>query len=130
MNQTDRPTLGAFLTKSKKGRMILLAALLGGILVLTPTLLGRKGGATATVASGETKPASGGDLPPSPTGFGDTLTLGQKYDALISRFGGDLTTTKAELDSTRKELETLRAALKTERSSQEKERKDLGDTLQ
>ncbi len=132
MSLTERPSLAAFLTKTKKGRMILLAAVLGGALVLGPTLLGKKGGGSAPTpgSPGEAKPGSAQDLPPSPTGFGETLTLGQKYDALISRFGGDLNSTKAELDSTRKELETLRAALKTERNSQEKEKKELGDYLQ
>lgn len=131
MTPTERPTLGAFLTRTKKGRMIILAAVFGGALVLTPTLLGRKkDAAPAAAGANDAKSNAAADLPPSPSGFGDTLTLGQKYDALISRFGGDLTTTKAELESTRKELDALRAAIKTERSAQEKERKELGDYLQ
>ncbi|HLY10360.1 MAG TPA: TraB/VirB10 family protein [Planctomycetota bacterium] len=111
--------------------MLLLAGFLGGALVLVPTLLGRKkGDVSGPVLGGGAKNPSDAELPPSPTGFGETLTLGQKYDALISRFGGDLTSTKADLDSTRKELETLRATLQSERTSQDKDRKDLGDTLQ
>ena len=129
MTPTDRPSLGQFLIKTKKGRTILLAAVLGGVLVLVPTLAGPKKAAAAAPQAAPGSQAPGSDLPPSPTGFGETLTLGQKYDALISRFGGDLTSTKAELDTTRKELETLRATLKAERTSQEKERKDLGETL-
>ncbi len=134
MNTSTRPSLWEFLTKSTKGRMILLAAALGGILVLVPTVLAKKKSALGAGPGSDRTPGSdpivqGGDLPPSPTGFGDTLTLGQKYDALISRFGGDLNSTKTELDQTRKELDTLRTTLKAERSSQDKEKKDLGDYL-
>lgn len=125
-----RPSLLEFLTKTKTGRMLLMVTVLGGILVLIPTVLSKKKGAEVGKASaaGE-KPAPGQDLPPSPTGFGDTLTLGQKYDALISRFGGDLSSTKTELDSTRKELEALRGALRAERNSQAEEKKTLADTI-
>ena len=127
---SPRPNLGTFLLKTKKGRMILLAAVLGGILVLVPTVAGRKRAADGAAKTSEKADGTASsDLPPSPSGFGDTLTLGQKYDALISRFGGDLTSTKAELDSTRKELETLRVAIKAERTSQDKEKKDLGEYL-
>lgn len=126
------PTLRGFLLRTKKGRMLLLAAVLGSILVLVPTLAGRlrTAGARASEKLGTPDGSSPSDLPSSPTGFDDTLTLGQKYDALISRFGGDLSGTRTELDVTRKELETLRAALKVEKSSQDKERKDLEATLQ
>jgi len=132
MSNPDRPSLLAFLAKTKTGRMILIVTVLGGILVLIPTVLAKKKGAQdsragASPAANE-KPA-GGDLPPSPTGFGDTLTLGQKYDALISRFGGDLTSTKTELDTTRKELEAMRSTLRAERSSQAEDKKSLADTL-
>ena len=131
MSSTDRPSIGSFLIKDKKGRMILLTAVLGGILVLVPTVLGKRPGAPAAgeKTTGGDKAAQGGELPPSPTGFGETLTLGQKYDALISRFGGDLTSTKSDLDATRKELETLRAAVKLERSSQADEKKTLAETI-
>jgi hypothetical protein len=131
MSSTDRPSLREFLLKTKKGRMILLASILGGIMVLVPTVLGKRSGTSAAgeKTPGSEKAAQGGDLPPSPTGFGETLTLGQKYDALISRFGGDLSTTKTDLDATRKELETLRAAVKLERNSQADDKKTLADTL-
>lgn len=131
MSRTDRPSFRDFLLKTKKGRTILLASLFGGLLVLVPTLMGKKAGPAVggEKPPGSDKGAQALDLPPSPTGFGETLTLGQKYDALISRFGGDLTSTKSELDTTRKELETLRMAVKTERSSQVEEKKSLAETL-
>jgi conjugal transfer pilus assembly protein TraB len=135
MSDTGKPpSLREFLLGSKKGRMILLAGLLGGLLLLAPVVAGRKREADARTSSPQEgpalgKPHGGSDLPPSPNGFGETLTLGQKYDALISRFGGDLTSTRSELDLAKKELETLRGALKAEKTSQEKERKDLSDYL-
>lgn len=133
MMTPDRPTLGNYLTKTKKGRTILLAAVLGGGLVLVPTLLGKKktdptSPGAADKKAGAEKAASA-ELPPSPTGFGETLTLGQKYDALISRFGGDLSSTKSELGQARHELDSLRAAIKAERASQADERRTLADTL-
>jgi hypothetical protein len=134
MSNPDRPSLATFMTKTKTGRMILIVTVLGGILVLVPMLFAKKKGAEdaskgGAASAANDKATSGAELPPSPTGFGDTLTLGQKYDALISRFGGDLSSTKTELDTTRKELEALRGALKTERSSQAEDKKSLADTL-
>jgi hypothetical protein len=131
MSATERPSFRDFMLKTRPGRMILIAAVFGGALVLVPTVLGKKSGSPAAGGkspAGE-KSAPLGELPPSPYGFGETLTLGQKYDALISRFGGDLTSTKSELDATRKELDSLRAAVKTERSSQADEKKSLAETL-
>jgi conjugal transfer pilus assembly protein TraB len=134
MSSTDRPSIWSFLIRDKKGRMILMASVFGGLLVMVPTVLGKKNLSQGSSAAGEKKPGGenavqASELPPSPTGFGEMLTLGQKYDALISRFGGDLSTTKTDLDATRKELETLRAAVKLERSSQADEKKSLADTL-
>ncbi|HLY74469.1 MAG TPA: TraB/VirB10 family protein, partial [Planctomycetota bacterium] len=78
-------------------------------------------------AAGKAGPDS--DLPPSPQGIGETITLGQKYDALISRWGGDLSSTKVDLDATRKEFEALRSQIKDERAAQDKEKRDLEGTL-
>ncbi|HVR85585.1 MAG TPA: TraB/VirB10 family protein, partial [Planctomycetota bacterium] len=133
MSTVDRPSLLAFMTKTKTGRMILLVTFLGGILVLVPMVLAKKKGTQESSPGAKTpsgdKTNGGGELPPSPTGFGDTLTLGQKYDALISRFGGDLSTTKAELDSTRRELEALRTTLRAGQTTQAEDKKSLVDAL-
>lgn len=131
MSTTPPLTLGGFLLGTNKGRMIVLSAVLGGLLLVVPLVLGRKKTAVSTAdqAGGPNPTASLGDLPPSPTGFGDTLTLGQKYDALISRFGGDLKSAQSDLESTRKELDSLRAALKAERASGDQEKNQLALAL-
>ncbi len=123
----DRLTLGQLLIRTRKGRMLILAVFLGLLVLVVPLVLrSRKGVATGT-AAGAGKPAA--DLPPSPTGFKDTITLGEKYDALISRWGSDLSVTKTELETTRKELTQLRASLKAERAENETQKRELGNTL-
>ena len=131
MSTTPPLSLGSFLLGTKKGRMIVLSALLGGLLLVVPLALGKKKTVVpaAEKAGASDKATSLGDLPPSPTGFGDTLTLGQKYDALISRFGGDLKSAQSDLESTRKELDSLRAALKAERASGDQEKNQLALAL-
>jgi hypothetical protein len=134
MISTDRRTLVGLLLRTKVGRLLLLALLLGLLFVLASTLASRRSASAqaplATEAGRSGEPGGrDGDLPPSPTGINETLTLGQKYDSLISRYGGDLTSTKTDLEATRKELETLRASMKAERSAQEKEKQQLGDYL-
>ncbi len=134
MSESSRPSFREYLTQTKTGRMILFTAFLSAVCFLVPYACSRKpkaDSASATDASAQAalKLARENDLPPSPAGIGETITLGQKYDALISRWGGDLSSTKTDLDATRKELETLRAALKEERSGQEKEKKQLTDYL-
>ncbi|HEV3029193.1 MAG TPA: TraB/VirB10 family protein, partial [Planctomycetota bacterium] len=129
-----RPTFLAFLIRTKLGRMILLATVLGLSLVLVPIVSRHRSAPEAASPAGGTGKAgeaagSGSEFPPSPTGINETITLGQKYDALISRYGGDLSSTKTDLEATRKELEMLRAALKDDRSAQEKEKRQLGDVL-
>src|SRR5579863_3869707 len=129
MNSVDRPSLGKFLVRSKPGRMLLFTAFLGLLAFLVPySCRGRK--AAETAAAQDAKSPREGELPPSPQGIGDTITLGQKYDALISRWGGDLSSAKTDLDATRKELDHLRAQIKDERAAQEKEKKDLDGTIQ
>lgn len=133
MTTSTRPPFREFLLKTKTGRMALFTAFLSLLCFLVPYGCSRKAQpVTDEAASGSSKSgkeAKEGELPPSPMGIAETLTLGQKYDALISRYGGDLTSTKTDLDSTRKELEALRATLKDERTAQEKEKKQLGDYL-
>jgi conjugal transfer pilus assembly protein TraB len=134
MSTPSRPAFLEFLLKTKMGRMALLTALLSLLCFLVPYGCSRKAHTDAQAladASGRKaeKDAKEGEFPPSPIGIGETLTLGQKYDALISRYGGDLVSTKTDLESTRKELGALQATLKDERSAQEKERKQLGDYL-
>jgi len=131
---SDRPTLPAYLIRTKSGRTILLVAAFGGLLAALPLVLSRKK-QEERPASGEAKAASGDpgapgvEAPPSPSGFGDTLTLGQKYDALIRRYGGDLASTKTELELTRKELDTLRSTLGAERSRDSQDARGLAETV-
>jgi hypothetical protein len=134
MTPTDRPRIFAFLTGSKIGRTILFSLLLGGLFLVTPFLLSRR----PRPAPGPMgpRPEGGGsttprdeDLPPSPTGFGETLTLGQEYDSLIHRWGGDLTSAKDELEATRRELDQIKASLQAERSTQQAERRTLDETI-
>jgi conjugal transfer pilus assembly protein TraB len=130
MSATDRPRLGAFFAKTKAGRMLLFTAFLGLLCFLVPYGCSkRKSEAAAGTPQGTPKDGRESELPPSPTGIGETITLGQKYDALISRWGGDLSSTKTDLDQTRKELDSLRAQIKDERTSQDKEKKDFESTL-
>ena len=75
MNTSTRPSLREFLTKSKKGRMILLAAFMGGILVLVPTVLGRKRAPSDPAQARTrhrlaTRPAREAISPPPPPGSG------------------------------------------------------------
>jgi hypothetical protein len=130
MSSTDRPSLGTFLAKTKTGRMLLLTVFLGLLCFLVPYgCAKRKAQEAEGAAATGAKDGRESDLPPSPMGIGETITLGQKYDALISRWGGDLSSTKTDLDQTRKELESLRAQIKDERTSQDKEKKDFESTL-
>jgi hypothetical protein len=134
MSDAHRPGIGEFFVKTKRGRMVLFTAGLALVCFLVPYACGRKLKADATLPNDAGRKGENdqkdGELPPSPQGIGETLTLGQKYDALISRYGGDLASTKTEVDTTRKELETLRSALKEERGAQEKEKKQLTDYIQ
>src|SRR5258708_37699995 len=121
MSDAPRPKFLEFFVKSKTGRMILFTVGLGLLCFLVPYACGRKPKVDSVLASdaagkGE-KDVRYGDLPPSPVGIGETLTLGQKYDALISRHRADLATTKSEADSTRKEREPLRPGRQHERGT-------------
>lgn len=120
---------------TRTGRMALLGAGLAGFLLLAPHGCLRR----SRPAPGESRdvavlPDAGkgtpDQIPPSPGGFQDTLTLGQKYEALIHRWGGELQRARGELDSTRKEIEALRSALTEERASHAREKDLLQDTLQ
>ncbi len=135
MAGSQRPSLKEFLLKTKLGRMSLLTAILAFALVAVPYGCSKKatlGGAEVEgkrTGPGATKAAGEDTLPGAPTGFQDTLTLGQKYDALISRWGSDLSSTRTDLDATRKELESLRNAIGEEKTAQTNEKKQLMDVL-
>lgn len=130
MNASLFSAIGRFLVQSKTGRMILLTGVLGLLCFLVPMVAARRkapeSGTSPEIAA---KAAGEADLPPSPQGIGETLTLGQKYDALITRWGGDLSSTKVGLDATRKEIEGLRTRMQDERAVQDREKKDLESAL-
>ena len=130
MSSAYRPSLVNFLIHSKPGRMLVFTGFLGVLSFLVPYGCSKRRAAEAAASS---VPAGTGgsesDLPPSPQGIGETITLGQKYDALISRWGGDLSSAKVDLDATRKELDALRSQIKDERAAQDKEKKDLEGTI-
>src|SRR5690349_8156433 len=130
MSSAHRSSLANFFIHSKPGRMLIFTGFLGLLCFLVPYgCRGRKGadGAASSAPSG--KAGAESELPPSPSGIGETITLGQKYDALISRWGGDLSSARVDLDATRKELEALRSQIKDERAAQDKEKKDLEGTI-
>lgn len=130
MSSTQRPSLGNFLIRSKPGRMLLFTGFLGLLCFLVPYGCSKRRAAdVAAAGNSQAKSGPESDLPPSPQGIGETITLGQKYDALISRWGGDLSSAKVDLDATRKELDALRSQIKDERSAQDKEKKDLEGTI-
>ena len=130
MSSPERSKLRKFLLETKPGRMLIFTVLLGTLCFAVPYGCARRKAADqAAPPDAGGKAAHDSDLPPSPQGIGETITLGQKYDALISRWGGDLSSAKTDLDATRKELEGLRAQIKDERTAQEKEKKDLEGTL-
>lgn len=134
MTLFERPKLFAFLVGSKLGRMLLVSVALGGLFLATPLFLSRRPCPAGGPATSDTRGPEGAglreqDLPPPPRGFGDTLTLGQQYDSLIHRWGGDLMTARGELETTRKELDQIKAALQAERSAQQAESRTLQDKL-
>ncbi|HLY75082.1 MAG TPA: TraB/VirB10 family protein [Planctomycetota bacterium] len=130
MSTENRSPLVKFLLHSKPGRMLIFTGFLGLLCFVVPYGCSkRKSIDDAAPSNPSGKPGQEADLPPSPQGIGETITLGQKYDALISRWGGDLSSAKVDLDTTRKELEALRSQIKDERSAQDKEKKDLEGTI-
>src|SRR5579862_2370586 len=130
MSSAQRPSLGMFLIHSKPGRMLIFTGFLGLLCFLVPYGCSKRKSAESSAAANATsKTGQDSDLPPSPQGIGETITLGQKYDALISRWGGDLSSAKVDLDATRRELEALRSQIKDERTAQDKEKKDLEGTI-
>lgn len=133
MASESRSRLVGFLLGTKAGRMSLFGAFLAVLLFAVPYGCSRKDQAAAS----EKKPPSSAEtsktqelIPDSPKGFDDTLTLGGKYQALIARWGGDLSTAKSELNSARGEIEALKNALAEDRSRQEAEKKSLVATLE
>src|SRR6185295_255838 len=130
MSSTNRSSIVNFLLHSKPGRMLIFTAFLGLLCFLVPYGCSKRHPAETGAPTGPAgKSGPEAELPPSPQGIGETITLGQKYDALISRWGGDLSSAKVDLDATRKELEALRSQIKDERSAQDKDRKDLEGTI-
>lgn len=130
MSSTNRSSIVNFLLHSKPGRMLIFTAFLGLLCFLVPYGCSKRHSAETGAPTGPAgKSGPEAELPPSPQGIGETITLGQKYDALISRWGGDLSSTKVDLDATRKELEALRSQIKDEHSAQDKEKKDLEGTI-
>lgn len=121
---------GGFLLGTRPGRMALLGAALFALLWVLPRGCSRK--TVPVEREGRPAPAAGSEapLPASPRGFEDTLTLGEKYQALIARWGGDLAAAKDDLAAARGEIEALKKALAEERSRQESERKGLLSTLE
>lgn len=130
MSSENRSPLAKFLLHTKPGRMLIFTGFLGLLCFLVPYGCSKRKSEGAAAPSNPTgKSEQEAELPPSPQGIGETITLGQKYDALISRWGGDLSSAKVDLDATRKELDVLRSQIKDERTSQDKEKKDLEGTI-
>lgn len=132
MDSPTRVSLKNLILGTKLGRMSLFAGFLLVLLLAVPYGCSKRQKSAGpeepgAQRAGEEKKKD--DLPASPKGFDDTLTLGQKYDALIKRWGTDLSHTKGDLDSTRKELEALRNALAQERTEVAAGKKELSETL-
>lgn len=131
MDSPARVSLKMLILGTKLGRMSLFAGFLLILLFAVPYGCAKRPksrGEDEALAKrvGEKKED---DLPASPQGFQDTLTLGQKYDALIKRWGSEVAHTKLEVDSTRKELEALRNALAQERTEGAAGKKEFTETL-
>lgn len=124
-----RPQFLAFLLGTKAGRMTLFGLLVAILAFILPAGCTRR----AKRASGESEIRAEmketGDVPPSPRGFDETLTLGQRYDSLIRGWGQDLSSTKGELDLARRDLEGLRKELEGERAQGRKEKAALETLL-
>lgn len=121
-----------FILGTKAGRMTLFAGGLALLFALVPYGCSRRTkptGIEAQDASAATPPGRAPHDPPPPSGFQETVTLGQKYDALITRWGGDLSSTRGELDATRKEIEALRKTIDAERAAHAQEKSQFQDTL-
>jgi len=130
MSSETRSPFVRFLLHTKPGRMLILTGLLGLLCFVVPYGCSKRRSVDVAAAPNPAgKSGQEAELPPSPQGIGETITLGQKYDALISRWGGDLSSAKVDLDATRKELEALRSQIKEERSAQDQERRDLEGTI-
>lgn len=65
------------------------------------------------------------NLPPSPTGFDESLPVAQQYKALVSSYGDRVTSTEKDLQATRKELEALRTSLEEARAARKEAEKVL-----
>lgn len=131
MAAENRSRALAFLLGTKPGRMIILGAFVAVLLIALPYGCSRRAKAAGVESESRADASKPKELlPDSPKGFDDTLTLGEKYQALISRWGGDLSSTKSELTSTRGELESLKLALAEDRTRHEAERKGLLATLE
>jgi hypothetical protein len=121
-----------FILGTKAGRMTLFAGLLAVLFALVPYGCSRRTKPAlqdSQDASAPTPDKASRELPPVPGGFQETVTLGQKYDALITRWGGDLSSTRGELDATRREIEALRKVMETERTAHAQEKSQFMDTL-
>lgn len=118
----------AFLTQTRPGRTTVLLFLLGAAALILPRGCTRRGVPTPSSTPAETRDKTAAEnLPAAPRGFDETLTLGQRYDALIRRWGNDLAAAKSDLDSARKEIEALRNALAEEKSARSREKKETFD---
>jgi conjugal transfer pilus assembly protein TraB len=121
-----------FILGTKAGRMTLFAGLLAVLFALVPYGCSRRPGPPAGVMknpAGDVDPSKASHDPPAANGFQETVTLGQKYDALITRWGGDLSSTRGDLDTTRREIEALRKIMETERTAHTTEKAQFQDTL-
>jgi hypothetical protein len=113
--------------------MLLFGGVLAVLLLAMPYGCSRKAPGTTADTKGAS-PGSGAEaqdlVPDSPRGFDDTLTLGGKYQALIAKWGGDLSTARAELGSAKSEIEALKNALAEDRARQDEEKKQFLSTLE
>jgi conjugal transfer pilus assembly protein TraB len=102
--------------------MVLLSALLtGALLLVTNGWAGRKQAEEPTGPKEVPGPLRKDDLPPSPSGFDESLPVAQQYKALVSSYGERVSSTEKELEKTRKEIEVLRGALQEAQGPRKKD---------
>lgn len=125
MNPIQRRPLLELLTKTRLGRMIMLAAGVSALLVLLSNGCSAwkknasKGGAPAEAGAHASTP--GDELPPRPHGFDESLPVAQQYKALVSSYGERVASTEKELQATRKELENVKLALQAAEGARRKD---------
>ena len=127
MNDQPRNPWISLLLRSRLCRMVLICGALTGLLFALAGGLAKKGKGDpkgdlrdAGNPAGVTK-----NLPPSPTGFDESLPVAQQYKALVSSYGDRVTTTEKDLQATRKELEALRSSLEEARAARKEAEKAL-----